>query len=84
MTTLTAYEIFHYKLTWMRKTPCYYSCVHCDYRRDAIEWCKNNLEKQQWKEVYFTDIYQDTFYFETDEFKRRFIDEFILPRHGHR
>lgn len=81
---LTPAQIFDYKLQWMAENPSYNVQVHSDARRDALAWCKQNLEPYQYKQVFYTNVYEDTIFFETLHFKERFTDEFILPRRGHR
>ena len=58
---MTPQETFEYKQRWM---PGYAVRIHSDLRDRAKTWCKQ-LEKHEWNHVKWTDIYEDTFYFES-------------------
>jgi|TARA_Y100000022_G_scaffold155268_1_gene137416 hypothetical protein len=54
-------EIFEYKQKWK---PGYVVRLHSDLRSQGKEYCKVQLFKQQWDVNEFTDVYEDTYYFE--------------------
>lgn len=54
-------EIFEYKQRWK---PGYVVRLHSDLRSEAKEYCKVQMFKQQWDVSEYTDVYEDTFYFE--------------------
>jgi hypothetical protein len=60
---LTPVEIFEYKQRWMQKNP-YPVRLHSDLRSQGKDFCKVQMFKHQWNHVQFTDVYEDTFYFE--------------------
>lgn len=57
---MTPIEIFEYKQRWM---PGYAVRIHSDLRSSAKDWCKK-LEKFEWNHNEYTNVYEDTFYFE--------------------
>jgi hypothetical protein len=69
-------EIFEYKLVWRQRSSFYVS-LDTDLEYSAKRWCKNNLEKYQWDFSKYTDMYEDTFYFEKEEYQKRFEMEFL-------
>lgn len=71
---LTPLEIFDYKRHWM--TEAFRVHLHSDKRWDATQWCKKNLPVHQWDIQWFTDVYEDTFFFETLEHSDAFMKEF--------
>jgi len=58
---LTPIEIFEYKLKWK---PGYVVRLHSDLRSQGKEFCKTQMFKQQWDVSEYTDVYEDTYYFE--------------------
>lgn len=58
---MTPIEIFEHKTRWM---PGYKIAIHSDMREAAKAWCENNLEKQSWKHVKYSDVYEDSVHFE--------------------
>lgn len=60
---MTPVEIAEYKQRWMSNRN---NAVpfHSDYRRWAKEWCRVQLHPAQWKWVKWTNVYEDTMYFE--------------------
>jgi hypothetical protein len=72
---MTPQEIFEYKTKWMEISSNPVE-VHSDREFDAKQWCKKNLEQHQWHFSKYTDVYEDTFYFETVESKDIFEKEF--------
>ena len=72
---MTPIEIFQYKLEW-RKVSSNHVKVHSDYEMDAKRWCRKNLEQKSWDFSKYTNVYEDTFYFETTDIKNQFKKEF--------
>jgi hypothetical protein len=68
---MTPQEIFDYKVKWLQQT-VNASQVHSDLEWEAKQWCKKNLEQHQWDFSKYTDVYEDTFRFETKEIKDLF------------
>lgn len=54
-------EIFEYKQRWK---PGYSVRLHSDLRSQGKDFCKTQMFKQQWDIAEYTDVYEDTFYFE--------------------
>lgn len=61
---MTPIEIAEYKNKWMRAGNNHPIDIHSDLRSKAVDYCKVQLLKHQWKHQKYTDVYQDTFYFE--------------------
>lgn len=64
-------EIVDYKTKWLKK------CVNIvkideDFEFDAKQWCKTNLLQYQWDFTKYTDVYEHSIYFETNEMKTKF------------
>jgi hypothetical protein len=68
---MTPLEISEYKNRWMR-TAERGIAVHSDLEGFAKDWCKQNLKKQEWNQVRYTDVYEHTFYFETPDISDSF------------
>lgn len=68
---MTPQEIFDYKVDWLQRT-ANISVVHSDSEFEAKRWCKKNLLKHQWDFSKYTNVYEDTFRFETDKMKQDF------------
>jgi hypothetical protein len=68
---MTPQEIFEYKLKW-HKTSSSIVKVHSDLEYEAKRWCRLNLKQHQWDFSKYTNVYEDTFYFETSEFQDLF------------
>ena len=66
-------EIFEYKLKWRPGTPV---GVHSDKDLECRNWCIENLQRHQWHEVEYTDIYEHTFCFELQSDAIKFKNEF--------
>lgn len=64
---MTPVEILEYKNKWMSSGVNNPVTLHSDRRRTAKDWCKINLEKCKWSYSQFTDVYEDTAYFEDEE-----------------
>jgi len=56
-------EKFDYKIKWMAAAPIAVA-IHSDLSKKGIEWCKENLPSHKWVHKPYTDVYEDTFYFE--------------------
>lgn len=70
---MTPQEIFEYKQKWLPGTSV---IIHSDLRREAVDWCKQNFSKHQWHYGKYTDVYRDTFWFETQEHADQFTKQF--------
>jgi hypothetical protein len=68
---MTPIEIFEYKLNW-HKSSSNIVKVHSDLEFESKRWCRQNLKQHQWDFSKYTNVYEDTFYFETEEMKRQF------------
>jgi len=72
---MTPIEISEHKQRWMSINGHPVS-IHSDLRSKGKEWCKVQLMKQQWVHKQFTNVYEDTFYFEykqdADSFRNHF------------
>lgn len=64
MTKLTnPLEISEYKQRWMREGS-HSVQIHSDLRNKALDYCKVQMFRQQWVHRKYTDVYEDTFFFE--------------------
>jgi hypothetical protein len=61
---MTPVEIFEYKQKWMASEYNHPVPFHSDYRSHAKDWCKVQLHKSQWNHYQYSDVYEDTMYFE--------------------
>lgn len=70
---MTPQERHAYKLQWLMN---YKHCetIHSDREFDAKRWCKQNLEQHQWHYAKYTDVYEDTVYFETQAMMQDFVE----------
>ena len=66
-------EIFDHKRRW--KPEGFRVTLHSDWRSMAKDWCKANIEQQSWDVNEYTDVYEDTWFFEHLEDSRSFIKE---------
>jgi hypothetical protein len=71
---MTPQERFDYKTKWMQ-TSSNPIKIHSDLEFAAKQWCKTNLEQHQWHFSKYTDVYEDTFYFESADHARKFDNE---------
>ena len=75
---MTPIEIFEYKRNWM---PGYSVRLHSDLRNQAKDYCKIQMMKHQWNVSEYTDVYEDTFYFEhrldAQSFEARWDKKFV-------
>ena len=58
---MTPVEIFEYKQKWK---PGNSVRLHSDLRSNGKEFCKTQMHKHQWDISEFTNVYEDTYYFE--------------------
>lgn len=77
---MTPQERFDYKLRWMHLNSNPVE-IHSDLEFEGKQWCKKNLEHHQWHFSKYTAVYEDTFYFETEEMQRSFEEEFEQWKH---
>lgn len=64
---MTPLQIFEYKNKWMSTGNNNPVSFHSDYRSFVNDWCKSNLHKSQYMHSKFTDVYEDTVYFEFEK-----------------
>ena len=64
---MTPIEIFEYKQRWMSSGYNHPVTYHSDYRGRAVNWCKAQLHKSKWNQKIFTDVYEDTVFFELEQ-----------------
>jgi len=69
---LTPIEIFEYKQKWK---PGYTVRLHSDLRSRGKEFCKIQMLKQQWDITEYTDVYEDTFMFEHNQYAYNFSEQ---------
>ena len=69
---MTPQEISDYKKRWMSKEETFFVRLHSDLDWQGKTWCRRNLERQQWKMNSWTDVYEHTFFFETEEHALQF------------
>lgn len=72
---MTPQQITDYKRQW-KMGDHYVVRIHSDLRSVAKEWCKQ-LDKHQWDFKSFTNVYEDTFFFEDQNVSQQFEEEFI-------
>ena len=75
---MTPQEIADHKQRWMSSGNFYVVAIHSDNRWEATQWCKVQLHKQQWVHRKFTDVYEDTFFFEYKQDAVGFSSKFQL------
>lgn len=68
---LTPQQITDYKKKWMSNCPFIVE-LHSDYRSLANDWCKGSLLKQQYVVKKYTDVYEDTWFFENEQDAKNF------------
>lgn len=61
---MTPIEIAEYKQKWMASGYNHPVPFHSDYHMYAKDWCKIQLHKSQWNYKRYTNVYEDTMYFE--------------------
>lgn len=72
---MTPQEIFNYKNKWMHNNG-HSVKIHSDLALLGKEWCSRCLEPYQWTFIAHTDIYEDTFAFESLYHAQQFCQEF--------
>ena len=66
-------EIFEYKNQWMNKNP-FTVQYHSDSDWKAKQWCKANVERQSYKLLEYTDVYEHTACFENADDANSFLE----------
>lgn len=61
---MTPIEIAEHKQRWMASGYNHPVPFHSDWRDRAKDWCKIQLHKSQWNHSKWSDVYEDTMYFE--------------------
>jgi hypothetical protein len=75
---MTPQEIDDYKTKWLTGPGRGYPVkIHSDLDVDGKDWCRRNLERHQWSFTKYTDVYEHTFYFESQLHSQQFAQEFI-------
>ena len=72
---MTPIEIAEYKQKWMSEGG-FAVTLHSDLRSEGIAWCKNWLNVIHRKHVQYTDVYEDTFFFEKERFAKGMLEKF--------
>ena len=78
---MTPIEIFEYKQQW--KSNAHTVRLHSDLRRRGKEYCTVQMMKHQWDIKEYTDVYEDTYFFEhrldansfAGYFEKRFVNQ---------
>lgn len=73
---MTPVEIAEYKQRWMSSGVNHPVGIHSDLRSQAKDWCKVQLNQPQWVHKKYTDVYEDTFYFEYKQDANSFCNHF--------
>jgi hypothetical protein len=71
---MTPQQIAAYKQRWMMNDG-YSVSIHSDLRDRAKTWCKQ-LRKEEWDMRQYTNVYEDTFFFEKLNVGQQFEEEF--------
>ena len=74
---MTPSELFDYKRNWMSSGSGYAVTVNEDLDISGKSWCRSNLKARQWHLSRYTDVWEHTFYFETEEIGKLFASEFL-------
>lgn len=69
---MTPQEITDYRRNWMVNHGGYGCGVHTDIRRDYLTWLKENSSNERYSIARYTDVYEDTIYFEDIEELKKF------------
>jgi hypothetical protein len=69
---LTPVEIHEYKLRWK---PGYTVRLHSDLVDKGKTWCRRLLHRHQWSMSEYTDVYEHTFHFESQENAQEFAKQ---------
>jgi hypothetical protein len=73
---MTPQEVFEYKNRWM-SSGGHPVRLHSDLDWQGKDWCRQNLERYQWRFDSYTAVYQHTFWFENELHAQQFSVEFI-------
>ena len=68
---MTPQEIFDYKTQWLMNSK-HFVRINEDSDFDAKRWCRENLKQHQWHFTRYTDVYEHTMQFETEQMKDDF------------
>ena len=72
-TTKLPLEVHDYKMGWRDDAWLVTACS--DNRGNGKQWCRAELEVYQWSIQTFTDSYEDTYSFETEDMAQRFSEK---------
>ncbi len=61
---MTPLENSEHKMRWK---PGYCVRLHSDLVTDGKQWCRRNLQRQEWSVTTYTNVYEHTFHFEEIE-----------------
>ena len=64
---MTPQDIAEYKQRWMSTGNNNPVRLHSDLDTQGKTWCRRNLERHQWKMNTWTDVYEHTFFFESEQ-----------------
>lgn len=73
---MTPIEIAEHRQRWMASGYNHPVAIHSDLRSQAKDFCKIQMHPQQWKHVKYSDVYEDTFYFEFHQDETQFRNKF--------
>lgn len=73
---MTPVEIAEYRQRWMAGGNNHPISIHSDLRSKAKDFCKVQMHPQQWKISQYTNVYEDTFYFEYQQDANAFAQHF--------
>jgi len=76
---MTPLEISEYKKRWY-KTSSYYVITDELFEYEAKRWCRTNLDPHKWYFIKYTDCYEDTFLFEDEADKNKFVEQFLATK----
>ena len=68
---MTPQQIADYKMRWMKNTAIAIT-VHSDHESVIKDWCRENLNRWEWKLTEWTNVYEHTVYFENELFASEF------------
>jgi len=73
---MTPLEISDHKMRWMRSGHNHPVRIHSDLRSQAKDFCKVQMHSSQWVHRQYTNVYEDTFFFEHPQDERAFRNKF--------
>lgn len=76
---MTPQEIFEYKQKWMSTGNNNPVRLHSDLDTKGKDWCRKRLERQSWSMTTWTNVYEHTFYFESEIHANEFAKQW--PRY---